>query len=237
MEGESGENQAHRGTALRDKPVLTDTDACVYTYSVDREASTYPDSKAEVNGQNLVAELTVIDPCLEPESTISDPCLESAVSDPCLDSESAVSHSCLDPESAVSDPCLDPESAVSDPCLHPESAVSDLCLDPEPSVSDPCLESAVSDPCLDPESSVSDPCLHSASPTRSSALSFSDRPPDGGWGWVIVAAALACHTLLEGFPRALGVLFQPTIRVFGGNNAETAVHQSIFNTLRMVLGK
>ena len=62
-------------------------------------------------------------------------------------------------------------------------------------------------------------------------------PPDGGWGWVVVVGCLVCHTLLEGFSRSLGVLFQATLRVFDGTNAQTAVHQSLFNTLRMVLGE
>ena len=61
-------------------------------------------------------------------------------------------------------------------------------------------------------------------------------PPDGGWGWAVVAGSFLCHTLLEGFSRSLGVLFQATLRMFNGTNAETAVHQSLFNTLRMVLG-
>ena len=62
-------------------------------------------------------------------------------------------------------------------------------------------------------------------------------PPDGGWGWSIAAGSLLCHILLEGFSRSLGILFKTTLRVFGGTNAQTAVHQSLFNTLRMVLGK
>ena len=62
-------------------------------------------------------------------------------------------------------------------------------------------------------------------------------PPDGGWGWAIAGGSLICHILLEGFSRSLGILFKTTLRVFDGTNAQTAVHQSLFNTLRMVLGE
>ena len=65
-----------------------------------------------------------------------------------------------------------------------------------------------------------------------------DNPaPDGGWGWAVVVGSFLCHTLLEGFSRSLGVLFQTTLRMFKGTNAETAVHQSLFNTLRLGLGE
>ena len=82
-----------------------------------------------------------------------------------------------------------------------------------------------------PQSDIGDPEGSPASPISEC------EPPDGGWGWAIAGGSLIFHILLEGFSRSLGLLFKTTLRVFDGTNAQTAVHQSLFNTLRMVLGK
>ena len=39
-------------------------------------------------------------------------------------------------------------------------------------------------------------------------------PPDGGWGWVIVAASFLCNFVLDGIAYSFGVLLPPLVEYF-----------------------
>ncbi|XP_066591120.1 monocarboxylate transporter 13 [Prorops nasuta] len=47
-------------------------------------------------------------------------------------------------------------------------------------------------------------------------------PPDGGWGWLVLLAAVAVNFLIPGTIKSFGVLFVEFIEVFKATNAEAA---------------
>ncbi|XP_066272168.1 monocarboxylate transporter 13-like [Branchiostoma lanceolatum] len=49
-----------------------------------------------------------------------------------------------------------------------------------------------------------------------------DRPPDGGWGWVVVLAALCNLGFMYGTVRSLGVFFVPMMETFDTNAGTTS---------------
>jgi len=63
------------------------------------------------------------------------------------------------------------------------------------------------------------------------------QPLDGKWGWMIVLGASLGHFFLVGLARTLGVFFVYWKEDFQGTAAATAWVQSLFNTVRMVIGK
>ena len=40
-------------------------------------------------------------------------------------------------------------------------------------------------------------------------------PPDGGWGWVIVAASFLCNMVLDGIGYSFGILLNPLMKHYG----------------------
>ena len=40
-------------------------------------------------------------------------------------------------------------------------------------------------------------------------------PPDGGWGWVIVAASFLCNMVLDGIGYSFGILLKPLMKEYG----------------------
>ena len=63
------------------------------------------------------------------------------------------------------------------------------------------------------------------------------QPLDGQWGWMIVLGASLGHFFLVGLARTMGVFFVYWVDRFEGTAAATAWVQSLFNTVRMVIGK
>ncbi|XP_041351503.1 monocarboxylate transporter 13-like [Gigantopelta aegis] len=53
-------------------------------------------------------------------------------------------------------------------------------------------------------------------------IDVTDYYPDGGWGWVVVAAATLVHVLCSGFHFAFGALFLEIQQEFNTKNIETA---------------
>ncbi|KAG5831733.1 hypothetical protein ANANG_G00306890 [Anguilla anguilla] len=49
-----------------------------------------------------------------------------------------------------------------------------------------------------------------------------DKAPDGGWGWVIVAASFASHFLAYGSPQSVGVLYPEWLATFHEGKGLTA---------------
>ncbi|CAI9622290.1 unnamed protein product [Staurois parvus] len=48
------------------------------------------------------------------------------------------------------------------------------------------------------------------------------KPPDGGWGWIIVAASFFIQFLCYGSPLAVGVLYVEWLDVFDEGKGKTA---------------
>lgn len=66
---------------------------------------------------------------------------------------------------------------------------------------------------------------------------FIPEAPDGGWGWVIVFAALMCHFLVDGIVYVFGVLFPLLVEHFGESKGKIALVQSILIGLSFCSGK
>lgn len=47
-------------------------------------------------------------------------------------------------------------------------------------------------------------------------------PPDGGWGWVVVAASLLCNILVDGVCFTFGIFYVEFLDYFGESKAKTA---------------
>ena len=48
-------------------------------------------------------------------------------------------------------------------------------------------------------------------------------PPDGGWGWVIVAASFLCNMVLDGIGYSFGILLKPLMAHFDEGKATIAM--------------
>ncbi|XP_032071918.1 monocarboxylate transporter 3-like [Thamnophis elegans] len=66
--------------------------------------------------------------------------------------------------------------------------------------------------------------------------SFLHPPPDGGWGWVVVAAAATHCLLISGFHSAFGVYMLPLLGSFEASNSQIAWIGSISYALIMMFG-
>lgn len=47
-------------------------------------------------------------------------------------------------------------------------------------------------------------------------------PPDGGYGWVVVAASFVCNFVIDGISFSVGILNTEFLRIFGESNSKTA---------------
>ncbi|XP_043218208.1 monocarboxylate transporter 12-like [Amphibalanus amphitrite] len=61
-------------------------------------------------------------------------------------------------------------------------------------------------------------------------------PPDGGWGWVIVAASFMCNAIVDGFIFSFGVLLLPLVDEFGESKSKTAWIGSILSGFYLIAG-
>ena len=53
-------------------------------------------------------------------------------------------------------------------------------------------------------------------------------PPDGGWGWVIVAASFLCNMVLDGIGYSFGILLTPLMNHYGEGKATMAMVNFMF---------
>ena len=89
------------------------------------------------------------------------------------------------------------------------------------------------------ESSDSSGSSSSSSSTGSSdeSIEVSEaRPPDGGWGWVIVAASFVVNLIADGITFSFGVIFVEFLKYFGNNRAKTAWIGSLFMAMPLLSG-
>ncbi len=62
-------------------------------------------------------------------------------------------------------------------------------------------------------------------------------PPDGGWGWVICAAAFVCMVILDGMMFSFGVFFLDLLDDFGESKGTTAWVGSTLMGTHLIVGK
>ena len=52
-------------------------------------------------------------------------------------------------------------------------------------------------------------------------------PPDGGWGWVIVAASFLCNFVLDGIAYSFGIMLVPLVKYFGATRSQVKTAEAI----------
>lgn len=90
------------------------------------------------------------------------------------------------------------------------------------------------EPCLTPTASVSS---SSNSSSSSESIDISEaRPPDGGWGWVIVAVSFIVNVIADGITFSFGVIFPEFLNYFGEDRSKTAWIGSLFMAMPLLSG-
>ena len=82
-----------------------------------------------------------------------------------------------------------------------------------------------------------DPLCQDPNPFVSTAtIDNTPKPPDGGWGWMVVVGCMLGHVLIVGSARAFGIFYVALMEKFESSATATALVPSLFNCLRMLLG-
>lgn len=77
----------------------------------------------------------------------------------------------------------------------------------------------------------------SSSEDNSSLGQYSEaRPPDGGWGWVVVAASFMVNLIADGITFSFGVIFVEFLNYFGEGKSKTAWIGSLFMAMPLLSG-
>lgn len=78
---------------------------------------------------------------------------------------------------------------------------------------------------------------NSTSSSSSESLDISEaRPPDGGWGWVIVLASFVVNLIADGITFSFGVIFVEFLNYFGENRGTTAWVGGLFMAMPLLSG-
>lgn len=62
-------------------------------------------------------------------------------------------------------------------------------------------------------------------------------PPNGGWGWVIVAASFMCNVAVDGIIFSFGSIQREIVREFGASKARVALVGSFQTGLYLMSGE
>lgn len=62
------------------------------------------------------------------------------------------------------------------------------------------------------------------------------RPPDGGWGWVVVAASFMVNLIADGITFSFGVIYVEFLNYFGEGKSKTAWIGSLFMAMPLLSG-
>lgn len=62
-------------------------------------------------------------------------------------------------------------------------------------------------------------------------------PPDGGWGWVIVAMAFVCYFLIDGVMYTFGLFLNDVSQSFNVHPTEVALASSLMSGFYFVVGR
>ncbi|KAJ8928131.1 hypothetical protein NQ314_019357 [Rhamnusium bicolor] len=77
----------------------------------------------------------------------------------------------------------------------------------------------------------------SSSSSSSDSLDISEaRPPDGGWGWVVVLASFVVNLIADGITFSFGVIFVEFLNYFGENRGTTAWVGGLFMAMPLLSG-
>ncbi|XP_022916238.1 monocarboxylate transporter 12-like [Onthophagus taurus] len=88
-----------------------------------------------------------------------------------------------------------------------------------------------------PSSIDSDSSSSSSSSSSEKSIEISEaRPPDGGWGWVVVAASFVVNLIADGITFSFGVIFVEFLEYFGENRAKTSWIGSLFMAMPLLSG-
>ncbi|CAH0564855.1 unnamed protein product [Brassicogethes aeneus] len=90
----------------------------------------------------------------------------------------------------------------------------------------------------DPSSSRSSSSLSGSSSSSSSEsiILTEARPPDGGWGWVVVMASFVVNLIADGITFSFGVIFVEFLNYFGQNRGTTAWIGGLFMAMPLLSG-
>ncbi|XP_063977326.1 uncharacterized protein LOC135162604 [Diachasmimorpha longicaudata] len=81
------------------------------------------------------------------------------------------------------------------------------------------------------------PSAGESSEDNSSLGQFSEaRPPDGGWGWVVVAASFMVNLIADGITFSFGVIYVEFLNYFGEGKSKTAWIGSLFMAMPLLSG-
>nr|XP_018903102.1 PREDICTED: uncharacterized protein LOC109034428 [Bemisia tabaci]XP_018903103.1 PREDICTED: uncharacterized protein LOC109034428 [Bemisia tabaci]XP_018903104.1 PREDICTED: uncharacterized protein LOC109034428 [Bemisia tabaci]XP_018903105.1 PREDICTED: uncharacterized protein LOC109034428 [Bemisia tabaci] len=87
------------------------------------------------------------------------------------------------------------------------------------------------------DSSSSSESSSSSSDDDESSLNLCEaRPPDGGWGWVVVFASFVVNLIADGVTFSFGVIFIEFVEYFNESNSKTAWIGSMFMAMPLLSG-
>jgi hypothetical protein len=66
---------------------------------------------------------------------------------------------------------------------------------------------------------------------------FTVVPPDGGWGWVIVAASFFCNLIVDGIIFAFGMFLSDISETFNESKAKVSIIGSLLAGFYLMVGK
>lgn len=62
-------------------------------------------------------------------------------------------------------------------------------------------------------------------------------PPDGGWGWVVVAASFCCNLVVDGIIYSFGMFLPELVKSFGESKAKVSLIGSLLSGSYLIAGK
>lgn len=89
--------------------------------------------------------------------------------------------------------------------------------------------------CTSPACSLTDSGSSSSSEDACVGLTEA-RPPDGGWGWVVVFATFMVNLIADGITLSFGVMYVHFLEYFGEGKAKTAWIGSLFMAMPLLSG-
>lgn len=77
--------------------------------------------------------------------------------------------------------------------------------------------------------------LSNASQSQCSTSNYK-RPPDGGWGWVVVFASFMINLIADGVSLSFGVIYPELVEAFGESKSKTSWVGSLFLSIPLITG-